>query len=170
MVTYSEGKRYVFSCFNDSDIFNPATHFNDALRPNGDYAEILIRPCSSEAYYEFHITPQNINSQYLFRYAYEIDDLLKAYPDKSATELLACAGYFFKAETHLDEPGNSWCSLTVIDLPLLMKNREICPHYYLNLCRRNCFRNSDAQQHSSILTLSELNYHHQNEWVKLMIP
>ena len=49
----------VFAELNDDDIFNPATGLNEHFYTRGDVFEMFLRPTGQDAYYEFHVGPQN---------------------------------------------------------------------------------------------------------------
>jgi hypothetical protein len=44
---------------DDADIFNPSREFNAPAFKMGDVFEVFLRPIDQEAYYEFHIGPDN---------------------------------------------------------------------------------------------------------------
>ena len=43
----------------DADIFNPSQAFNTPAFKHGDVFEVFLRPIEQDAYYEFHIGPDN---------------------------------------------------------------------------------------------------------------
>ena len=49
----------VFAELEDDDIFNPVTGLNEHSYKHGDVFEMFLRPTSQDAYYEFHVGPQN---------------------------------------------------------------------------------------------------------------
>jgi hypothetical protein len=49
----------VFAELDDDDIFNPATELNEHFYKHGDVFEMFLRPTGRDAYYEFHVGPQN---------------------------------------------------------------------------------------------------------------
>ena len=50
---------WVYAELDDLDIFNAATHLNDATYQLGDIFEIFVRPATQDTYFEFHVTPEN---------------------------------------------------------------------------------------------------------------
>lgn len=50
---------YVHAVLDDDDIFNPETRFNALAFQCGDVFEIFLRPAGQDAYFEFHVTPEN---------------------------------------------------------------------------------------------------------------
>lgn len=54
---------YVHAVLEDDDIFNPETRFNAPAYECGDVFEIFLRPNGQDAYFEFHITPNNSQLQ-----------------------------------------------------------------------------------------------------------
>ena len=49
----------VFAEIDDADIFNPSKEFNAPAFKHGDVFEVFLRPIEQDAYYEFHIGPDN---------------------------------------------------------------------------------------------------------------
>lgn len=49
----------VFAELDDDDIYNPVTELNAHAYLHGDVFEIFLRPVGQDAYYEFHVGPQN---------------------------------------------------------------------------------------------------------------
>ncbi|MEI6070209.1 MAG: carbohydrate-binding family 9-like protein [Verrucomicrobiae bacterium] len=52
-------KLHVFAELDDDDVFNPVTELNSLSFRHGDVFEMFLRPLGQEAYYEFHVSPQN---------------------------------------------------------------------------------------------------------------
>lgn len=50
---------FVYAELEDEDIFNPVVTFNELSYKYGDVFEMFLRPVDQDAYYEFHVTPQN---------------------------------------------------------------------------------------------------------------
>jgi hypothetical protein len=57
---------YVHAEIEDADIFNPEKQFNALSFMKGDVFEIFLRPCDQDAYFEFHVTPENQKLQLRF--------------------------------------------------------------------------------------------------------
>jgi hypothetical protein len=57
---------YVHAEIEDADIFNPEKKFNALSFTKGDVFEIFLRPCDQDAYFEFHVTPENQKLQLRF--------------------------------------------------------------------------------------------------------
>jgi len=57
---------YVHAEIEDADIFNPEKQFNALSFTKGDVFEIFLRPCDQDAYFEFHVTPENQKLQLRF--------------------------------------------------------------------------------------------------------
>ena len=49
----------VFAELDDADIFNPSREFNAPAFKHGDVFEVFLRPIEQDAYYEFHVAPDN---------------------------------------------------------------------------------------------------------------
>jgi hypothetical protein len=57
---------YVLAEIEDADIFNPEKQFNALSFMKGDVFEMFLRPCDQDAYFEFHVTPENQKLQLRF--------------------------------------------------------------------------------------------------------
>ena len=60
---WRDNRLWVYARLQDRDIFNDATRLNDATYELGDIFEILVRPIAQDAYFEFHVTPENQHLQ-----------------------------------------------------------------------------------------------------------
>ncbi len=49
----------VLAELDDADIFNPSREFNAPAFKRGDVFELFLRPIEQDAYYEFHVGPDN---------------------------------------------------------------------------------------------------------------
>jgi hypothetical protein len=58
-VGYTKGALILLAELEDADIFNPATELNEPSFLRGDVLEMFLRPVTQDAYYEFHVSPQN---------------------------------------------------------------------------------------------------------------
>lgn len=169
-VAYNSGCLLVYADLNDSYIYNPATKFNDPIRPQGDFLEILLRPEYQEAYYELHITPENLQSQFRFKHAECAKEIMNTNPGKTATELFAIEFPIFKSKTELDEDINQWYVLAQIDLKTITENfrQDKVKRLFYNFCRKNLTKSGKFES-SSTAELSEYNFHHQNEWGTILL-
>lgn len=57
---------FVFAELTDADIFTRASCLNERMWELGDVFEMFVRPVRQEAYYEFHVTPNNQRLQLRF--------------------------------------------------------------------------------------------------------
>jgi hypothetical protein len=65
-IGWRDAKLLIFAELLDRDIFTTATAHNQWLHELGDVFEIFLRPTGSEAYFEFHIAPNNLRLQLRF--------------------------------------------------------------------------------------------------------
>ena len=56
---WTDNALLVLAELDDADIFNPSREFNAPAFKMGDVFEVFLRPIDQEAYYEFHIGPDN---------------------------------------------------------------------------------------------------------------
>lgn len=169
---YNGDKLLIFANMVDSDIFNPATKFNDPVRNQGDFFEIILRPDTQLHYYEMHVTPDNIQSQYCF----PSENFLKEHIwGKGVDYIIENYGYnkrLFNSKTEIEKENNIWRVFAEVDLRAITNNyradkdRQI----YFAFCRYNYNRPSNEPQLSSTARLTEKNFHNQNEWDTLVIP
>ena len=56
---WNEDALIVYAILEDDHIFNPVTEHNEPAFTKGDVFEIFLRPDGQDAYFEFHVNPQN---------------------------------------------------------------------------------------------------------------
>lgn len=166
----NSGHLLVYADFDDSYIYNPATKFNDPVRPQGDFLEMILRPDLQDAYYELHVTPQNLQSQFCFEQAECAKKIIDANPGKTATELFAVDFPIFESKTELNKNINKWYGMAHINLKNIVENdhQDKVKRLFYNCCRKNLTKSGESES-SSTAELSEYNYHHQNEWGTILL-
>lgn len=62
-IGYDAQHFWMFSVFEDIDVFNTCLTLNEHVYKFGDVFEIFLRPLAGEEYIEFHVTPDNQHMQ-----------------------------------------------------------------------------------------------------------
>ncbi len=58
-VAWNDASLFVHAVLQDADVFNPVDEFNTPSFNAGDVFEIFLRPEQQDAYFEFHVNPNN---------------------------------------------------------------------------------------------------------------
>lgn len=156
--------------FEDEEIYNDATGFNQYALKLGDVAEIFVAVPGEPAYWELHITPNNHRLQLAWdKQRFEsakkgiltLEDCMVADPE------------FIQSAVTVDTAENRWQTTVFlpwksIDLP---DGQEI---YTLELafCRYDASRSQEKATLSSTAPLSKADYHRRHEWdvIQLEVP
>jgi len=129
-VGWTDEALVVLADLSDADIHNPVTQFNEPAFQHGDAFEIFLRPDGQDAYFEFHVTPDNCVLQLRFpsvqlvreqraKPAGLVIDHFKIAPQRIATQtrvsperqlwqVLATVPYALVVEGEPMQPGHSW--------------------------------------------------------------
>ncbi len=110
---------WILAELDDNDIFNPVTQFNEPAFTKGDAFEIFLRPPRQDAYYEFHVSPENQRFQLRFPGQgrvteaakvsdFQIDSRTQVLPDRRRWEVLAGLPFSRVAEAGLPRDGDRW--------------------------------------------------------------
>ena len=140
----------------DQAINNTATGLKQKTWELGDVAEIFIKPVAEDsAYYEFHVTPQNVILDLAIQSA---DKVSNAWQDRHQ--------YQSKARSRTMISKGSWVAQLFIPWEALSFKPQMGCEMKLAVCRYNYFDAKDNSkiEYSSSAPLSELNYHRPWEW------
>jgi hypothetical protein len=110
---------WILAELDDEDMFNPVTQFNEPLFARGDAFEIFLRPLQQEAYYEFHVSPENQRFQLRFpgrnrmtavtKVAdFQIDSRTRVMPERGRWDVLAGIPFARVAEARPPRDGDRW--------------------------------------------------------------
>lgn len=110
---------WILAELEDDDIFNPAKQFNEPTFMLGDAFEIFLRPARQEAYYEFHVSPENQRFQLRIPgrgqlaaavkvAAFQIDSRARAIRERRRWEVLAGIPFAHVAEQGQPREGDHW--------------------------------------------------------------
>jgi hypothetical protein len=156
----------VRACLPDQDIFNPATHFNEAAYLLGDVFEVFLKPISQEAYYEIHVTPGNL--QYQVRFAQD-KATLKAGQSHPFTfvRMPVCSA------THIDHARDQWTVDVQIPLGPICENLPVLSgsEWLVSFSRYDYTRTATGMviENYSTSPHQELSFHRQHEWSRLRL-
>lgn len=169
---HAENRLYVFGEFEDRHIHSPATTFNDPLRREGDFFEILIRPEPQERYDELHVTPTGCRSQFRFL---DLDYVRRLREDASVTDLPSILHFdqpLFEAAVRIDEEQGRWCVLAclypekIVDASVV---DAIPANWRAAFCRWDVDPGTGRIVSSSTAPFREYNYHRHAEWHRLRL-
>lgn len=164
-VGWRDDALWVYAELTDVDIFNDATHLNDATYAKGDIFEIFLRPENQNDYWEFHITPESQNLQLHWP-----DDKAVWVCEDSQESL---APYFFneqliQSQTQIQRDKNSWRVLARVPANIVdsakIKSGAV---WSFSFSRYDCTRGRELPDWSSSSPHPEPKFHRQQEWGKM---
>lgn len=159
-----DGALWVLGELQDEDIFSTAERFNDPRRNRGDFFEIILHPAGQQSYYEFHVTPNNMRSQYRFpRTGFAREYQL----DHSLEELIAVIRHdqpIFESWTWPRPAENCWAALARIPLANLVESDRPPIGLRFNLCRYDWTRSRPEPCLSTSSPHPEVSFHRDAEW------
>jgi len=149
----------------DLDIFNDATHLNDATYEKGDLFEILVRPLEQNDYFEFHITPENQklqlhwpDAQTIWRFDNRHESLGPYFVDE----------VLLRSETSVEREASQWRALVMVPGDIAGRSSTLENSVWaFSLSRYDCSRERDEPVLSSSSPHIEPKFHRQQEWGRL---
>jgi hypothetical protein len=169
-VGWRENALWVLAEIEDDDIFNAATTLNQRTWETGDAFEIFLCPEGQDAYYEFHVTPEN-------------QHLLLRFPDTEATPRIRAAGaagadmlkqYLLadvglRSWTWVEPERGRWTALAAIDGASLAPAGNIRPGdaWGFSFCRYDYTRGEPEPVTSSTSPHQVADFHDQTAWGRL---
>jgi hypothetical protein len=151
---------------DDADIFNPVAAFNDPAFMKGDVFEIFLRPENQEAYYEFHVSPQN--QQFQLRI-----------PSGVAFQLARAGGSMehwkirqrcIESRATIRAAEQKWWVAAVIPFSLVAERGPVTAgsSWRFSFCRYDYTRGSPWPILSSTSPHRQADFHRQAEWGTLL--
>lgn len=156
----------VWAEMKDRDIFNPVRVLNEPAYTKGDVFEIFLRPQTSDAYYEFHITPYN----QLFQYAIPSAAEFRNRRGKGICQEWLLSAPVLESHTKIDPVAGIWqvaAKLSVTDLGLLPLKRN--DHWKFSFCRYDYSKNRAQPVLSSTSPLNKIDFHDQSCWKEMTL-
>ncbi len=161
------GNLLVYAVLDDADIFNPVTTFNKPSFQHGDVFETFLRPLGQEAYYEFHVTPQNQHFQLRIPSA---DAFLTSGAGGGIPDEWLIGGRDIKSQVTVDPQRQQWRVLE--EIPIL----DIAQHglatsgdeWLFSFSRYDYTHQVPSPVLSSTSAHTVVNFHRQEEWGRLL--
>ena len=151
----------VLAILKDDDIFNPVHTFNQACYDCGDVFELFLRPENQEAYYEFHVNPNNAQFQLRIPSA-------KAFASVSAVDLedWLQSPALFESRVEVDAAAQTWRVFARIPLAALSEEAPVQPgqRWGCSFSRYDYSREDNAPVLSSTSAHRKISFHRQAEW------
>jgi hypothetical protein len=152
---------FVFAELTDADIFTFAKEPGDRLWRLGDTFEIFLGRSDQEAYYEFHVAPNNLKLQLHF-------------PDAQAAgwvgrtqrfEDLMMKGDAFVSQTWVKPEMKRWFVLGRVPGKLLEPKGELAgARWSFSFCRYDYTRGEEVPVISSTSPHTKADFHRRREW------
>jgi len=161
-VGYDARQFWMFSVFEDIDIFNMSVELNQHVYKLGDAFEIFLRPLSGEEYIEFHVTPDNQHMQIRWPRA------RRSFKDKGWIPdfLSECS---FQSWTQIDAENNRWRILAAIPYETLgISVPQEGDEWLYSFGRYDYTRGFKRPILSSTSPHRVRDFHRQHEWNRLV--
>lgn len=164
---------YIVAKLNDLDIFNRATQMNERTWETGDVFEIFLRPESQDAYYEFHITPENQIMQVRFDSAAHYERMRQSPNNVEFFQNLLIPEQKIQTQTSVHHLENCWVVLTAIPNSLICEqfSWKEDQSWLVSFCRYDYTTGESKpvlSSTSSLSTAAAPNFHDQTFWRRLI--
>lgn len=113
----------VLGDLDDDDIFNPAARFNEEAYRHGDTFEMFLQPEGQDAYYEFHVTPDNHKLQLRFPSPAEFRTPANGRRRTSIDEFKQSQP-LFRSVTQVDHAATKWSVVVSIPFASVVETPE----------------------------------------------
>jgi len=169
---WSDTALLITADLDDISIGNSATLANSRTWESGDVFEIFLRPAGGKRYFEFHVTPENVQLQLHFEssevfFSPEMQDL----PHDMWRKLFLLPPDSFTSTTQVDQAANKWQVFAAIpfatmDIPAPQPGDEWATCF----CRYDCTEGQSTEIYSTTGSGSKTaNFHDQNTWNRLIL-
>lgn len=154
----------------DRDIFNPATRLNEEAFTMGDVFEMFLRPEGQEAYFEFHVTPQNQK----FQLRIPSSSALNRLRNQNGPDLLAPYKVYqplFESHTRIREGQNKWEVVAAIPFASVVETEAAARagRWRFSASRYDYTRGMVKPVISSTSPHAVADFHRQDEWGVLIL-
>jgi hypothetical protein len=161
---------YILAQMEDTDIYNRADAMNQKTWMLGDVFEIFLRPESQEAYYEFHLTPENQVLQ--LRMASEKDFYRQRRVDKKYSFFEQCqiSEVILKSRTRIMQDLNQWWVMVSLPLDRISEKKAWEPTdvWRVSFSRYDYTRGVQEPLLSSTSQHLKVDFHDQSCWQRLV--
>jgi len=167
---YDDSHFYVIADLNDQSIHNSATEMNQPMWALGDVFEVFLRPQSQEAYYEFHVTPENQILQLRFESALFYDKMRNLSDSKPLFNQSLISKKYLKTSTRILTAENRWQLLLSVPFSLICETHAWDPvePWFASFCRYDYTAGEAQPVLSSTSTYPQPNFHDQSAWRRLL--
>ena len=156
---------YVFALLQDEDIGSRSTHFNQRLWELGDTFETFIYLKGADAYYEFHVSPNN----HVMQLCFDVD----LTPAQRRLQLphLFMPRQVIESKVWVETTKNQWHVLLMIPASVLKPSGTFVTGDTLefSFSRYDCSRHSEEPILSSSSDHAELDFHRRQDWGTLCL-
>ena len=156
---------YVFALLQDKDIGSRSTHFNQRLWELGDTFETFIYLKGADAYYEFHVSPNN----HVMQLCFDVD----LTPAQRRLQLphLFMPRQVIESKVWVETTKNQWHVLLIIPASVLKPSGFFVAGDMLefSFSRYDCSHDSEEPVLSSSSDHEELNFHRREDWGTLFL-
>lgn len=164
---WADGELLVYAEMDDDDPFNPMVEFNGMLYEHGDVFEIFLRPEDQDAYFEFHIGPENQKFQLRI-------PSRNAFAEARQNHGIPPDWFVWKpvifSRVIVEPAGRRWKVLCAIPFGLVAEKSVPAPgsRWRFSFSRYDYTRGQKNPVHSSTSPHKKLNFHIQEDWGTLI--
>lgn len=162
-VGWRGGELLVYAVLQDDDAFNTITEFNGMLFLNGDVFEMFLRPDAQDAYFEFHVSPENTLFQLRIPSAEAFRQLMSS-PGLPAEWFIRAP--VIRTRVQVESEQKRWKVLACIPFDRVSEKARTLPgsRWRFSFSRYDYTRGRSEPVHSSTSPHRQLNYHIQEDW------
>jgi hypothetical protein len=160
----------VFASLEDDVIGNSARGERQPTWSTGDVLEIFLRPDGQDAYFEFHITPENETLRVRFPSERYFAAMARQYPrDPNWVFDLSLAHNCIQTATQVIPESRRWNVAAVIPFTTVLENGETFPSrpWRVSFCRYDTTPGLSKPVLSSTSPYSTPKFHDQSAWREL---
>ena len=156
---------YVLARMEDQSIYSSSTDFNQLLWELGDVFEVFIQLDEADAYYEFHVSPNNHVMQLCFDVDLTPEERRLQFPESFID------GKMIDSQTWLNAAEDNWYAYLAIPASVLKPSGVLQSGdtFEFNFCRYDANRMNEALVLSSSSHLRELDFHRRQDWGRLRL-
>lgn len=163
----------ILAQLEDRDIRTAATAPNQPLWALGDALEVFLRPPGAEAYWEFHVAPNNLRLRLKFPHRRAVYDRKRAIgPDAPPEAIIEpfLLAKDFESRVWRDAEKGAWSVFARFPFDLFDRPPPLASEVWLaSFCRYDYAADRDTPVLSSTSPLIRPDFHDQTAWVDLQV-
>jgi hypothetical protein len=166
-VAWTPSALHILAELEDDDIANSARGERQATWETGDVFEIFLRPEGQEAYFEFHVTPENETLRVRFPSAAYFDAMASRFPRSPDWVFdLSLAPDAFQSAVHVDAAARRWRVCAVIPCATVLENGDesLQRPWLASFCRYDTTRGVPGAALSTTSPHPGPVFHQQSDW------